>query len=654
MRTPCAARLAISCSWATCAILCQRFRRASEARPPVSASRSARDGTRRRTIIRCPTVASGLGPPTSPSHADAETRFEPSGEELPPAATATETAVATSATTASSPIRSDLARGRVGIELKVPGIRDGLAVPRRGADHRGVVGAEWEWRERSVGKCRAKLGVGGDSAHDCDALVSELSGGRLRPLDERPHDRPLVGRGEVGAPALELVRREVADRVEQGGLEPGKREVEAGHACDREGVRLGVAVACEAVELGAPGVAQAEQAGALVERLPGGVVERRADAAVTRAVPDVEKQRVASAREQAEKGRLDGVGLKVQRGDVTVEMVDRDDGEPLRPRQRLRGRQPDEQRADQARAGGDRDAVDVVEGHVRLLLGLAEHREHELEMPARGHLGHDAPESGVEVRLRGDDIRPDVPLLGDERSGRFVAGGLERQNHRWMMPGARREHRWFWLVCLVGGAVVLIGCVLPTIEVGQDVVIGAGDTQRGFDYDRTIRLLTYAEPGAVLFVLGGISLIGIAAAALARGSSAVLVIAAAVVSFALVVEVARVSDQLRWTSSGVYVCEEALEDCAPFVAPAVRDLQDDIAERPEAADPEFDLSRDGYRARGRAGWRLIAWASVVLALLTAFGAFRLVLRPVWAGVAVALGAAIFLFVLFVKALEDLA
>ena len=223
------------------------------------------------------------------------------------------------------------------------------------------------------------------------------------------------------------------------------------------------------------------------------------------------------------------------------------------------------------------------------------------------------------------------------------------------MPGVRREDRRFWIVCFVGGVLLLIGCVLPTIEVGQDAIIGAGETQRGFDYDRTIRFLTYIEPGAMLFLLGGVSLIVIAVAAFVRGSNAVLVIAAAVLSFALVVETARIADQLRWTSSGVYACEEPLEDCAPFVAPAARDLQDDIAERPEAADPEFELlAGEGYRARGKVGWRLLAWTSVLLSLVTAHRTARLVLRPVWAGLVVAIAALIFLLVVLLKSLEDLA
>jgi type VI protein secretion system component VasF len=90
------------------------------------------------------------------------------------------------------------------------------------------------------------------------------------------------------------------------------------------------------------------------------------------------------------------------------------------------------------------------------------------------------------------------------------------------------------------------------------------------------------------------------------------------------------------------------------VAAAVRDLQADIQEQPEAGDPEFELlAREGYRACGRVGWWLIVWTSVVLVLVTAYRAFRLVLRPVWAGVAVTIGALVFLVVLLLKSLEGL-
>ena len=60
---------------------------------------------------------------------------------------------------------------------------------------------------------------------------------------------------------------------------------------------------------------------------------------------------------------------------------------------------------------------------------LAEHRDDVLEVVPRGDLGHDAAEAGVQLRLRGDDARGDLPVLGDERGGGLVAGGLEPEDH---------------------------------------------------------------------------------------------------------------------------------------------------------------------------------------------------------------------------------
>jgi hypothetical protein len=225
-----------------------------------------------------------------------------------------------------------------------------------------------------------------------------------------------------------------------------------------------------------------------------------------------------------------------------------------------------------------------------------------------------------------------------------------------MMPGVRRQDRRFWIACLVAGSLVLLGCLLPTIEIGQGAFIGAGETQRSFEYDRVVRFSSYAEPGARLFLVGALALVLLAILGLARGSTAVLVLSAAVVSFVLVVQVARISPQLRWVRGGVWSCNERprLEDCAPFVAPAVRDLQSDIRGRPEAAEPGFQLlNRNGYRSRGKVGWWLIAWASAAAALITSFRALRLVLSPGWAALAVGVGAFLFLAVVFLRSLEGL-
>ena len=87
-----------------------------------------------------------------------------------------------------------------------------------------------------------------------------------------------VGRRRQGQPASrELVGVEVADRVQQCGLEPREGEVEPGDPRDRKRVGIRVTGGREPVELPSSGVAEPEEPRALVERLTGGIVERRAD-----------------------------------------------------------------------------------------------------------------------------------------------------------------------------------------------------------------------------------------------------------------------------------------------------------------------------------------------------------------------------------------
>ena len=57
-----------------------------------------------------------------------------------------------------------------------------------------------------------------------------------------------------------------------------------------------------------PGIRKPEESGTLVERLTGGVVERRAEQLERATPPHRQQERVTAAREQADEGRLDGVG----------------------------------------------------------------------------------------------------------------------------------------------------------------------------------------------------------------------------------------------------------------------------------------------------------------------------------------------------------
>jgi hypothetical protein len=140
---------------------------------------------------------------------------------------------------------------------------------------------------------------------------------------------------------------------------------------------------------------------------------------------DVHEQRVPAACEQAEKGRLERLRLEIQRGHVAVQVVDGDERQPAAPGKRFRGREPDEQRADQARALRDRDRVDVVE---RMLAErLLDHRHDQLEVPAGGDLGDDASEACMQVRLRRDDVRDDAAVV-DQGCRGLVATGFQSED----------------------------------------------------------------------------------------------------------------------------------------------------------------------------------------------------------------------------------
>ena len=119
------------------------------------------------------------------------------------------------------------------------------------------------------------------------------------------------------------------------------------------------------------------------------------------------------------------VEIRTRKG---VQVVDRDERKAARPCKRLGGGHADEQRADQPGALRDRDAVDAVERRAGLGERLADHRRDELEMTARRDLGDDPAEARVQVRLRRDDVRTQLAVVGDERRGRLVAGRLDAED----------------------------------------------------------------------------------------------------------------------------------------------------------------------------------------------------------------------------------
>ena len=138
---------------------------------------------------------------------------------------------------------------------------------------------------------------------------------------------------------------------------------------------------------------------------------------------------MAAAGEQAEKGRLERDRLEVERGHVPEQVVNRNQRQTPRPGDRFGGGDANEQRPDQARSLRDGDAVQLLEGQLRLFHCASHDRRDQLQVPARGDFRHNAAKAGVQLGLRRDDIRPQAAAGVDQRRRSLVAGGLDRQDH---------------------------------------------------------------------------------------------------------------------------------------------------------------------------------------------------------------------------------
>ena len=151
-------------------------------------------------------------------------------------------------------------------------------------------------RRRSSRRCRCRARAARSAAPGSAARSSELaatppttrdrsarrrSAAASRPLDERPHDRPLVAtrRGRPGARSSLARRGRAPRRAARSSARRTRSRARRSRATGNENAS-GSPVAREPVDRRAARVAEPEQPRALVERLAGGVVERRAEHAV--------------------------------------------------------------------------------------------------------------------------------------------------------------------------------------------------------------------------------------------------------------------------------------------------------------------------------------------------------------------------------------
>ncbi len=186
--------------------------------------------------------------------------------------------------------------------------------------------------------------------------------------------------------------------------------------------------------------------------------------------------------------------------------------------------------------------------------------------------------------------------------------------------------------------VAAVTCIRPMFEIGIGAYIGAGNEQRGFDYDRQLTPLTDLRPWSLLMFAAALVLLVTSATALIWGNRPILVFLACAVALLSLRAVLDVDDRLGWPGSGGVIGHEE-PNGGPLLQPAIDELKADARRSPEANEPGWTLlgGEHGYRARGLDGWWLLLRLTVVVSILTAFRVSRLFLRPWPAVVLTAVG-----------------
>ncbi len=153
-----------------------------------------------------------------------------------------------------------------------------------------------------------------------------------------------------------------------------------------------VAVCRRAFHLRSARVGQAEQLCDLVERLADRVVDGGAEPHIIADAEHGDDLRVPARGEEQAVGKVERRD-KARRQRMRFEMIDRDKRRAMHQRDRLRRRQPDDDAADQARAGRGRDAAERRIADPGLLHRRFDDAVEQVDMGARGDLRHHAADT---------------------------------------------------------------------------------------------------------------------------------------------------------------------------------------------------------------------------------------------------------------------
>lgn len=141
---------------------------------------------------------------------------------------------------------------------------------------------------------------------------------------------------------------------------------------------------------------------------------------------------MSARNEQQQIGKGHAIGQS-RRERMRLEMIDRNEGQAARRCDGLGGHAADMDTPDQARPCRCRDAVDGVQGHIRIVERASDDRIQMIEMRARGDLGNNPAERPVVIELAEDDIGENRPAarvgITDNRGGCLVTARFNSQNN---------------------------------------------------------------------------------------------------------------------------------------------------------------------------------------------------------------------------------
>jgi hypothetical protein len=283
---------------------------------------------------------------------------------------------------------------------------------------------------------------GGDEVEGFRVAVGKEIGGSERRIggEEAAARGDSVGEGVeldvAGDGGLDAAEGEVGEGIKVGGgvgarsamsfgLDLGERE--------RDGAR--VAVGGECGDPGSTGIAEAKHLGGFVEGLPGGVVNGAADIFVgpeAGGFRDEVEVGVTAGDDEGQGGELErrgsGVGCEQRGVDVTLEVVDGDEGLVEGEGHGFGAADADEQGAGESGTFCNCDCVNLIERDAGFGERPANDGDDVADVFARGDLGDDSSIEGMLGDLGGDDVGEDFAAGADDGGCGFVAGGLDRQN----------------------------------------------------------------------------------------------------------------------------------------------------------------------------------------------------------------------------------